>query len=319
MKGEYLYVFDRTHAAIAAERALLGGGVAARVMPIPAVIAAGCGIGLRVAEGQRAQANVLLHAQKIASDVHCIADGFPLYLAKPALSPALGLRPSDALAIVGCGGKTALLHRLAAELRNKTVLLATTTRILPPPKSLVDAANPEHLTAGINLLHGGFDGAKLTPPTAERLAALRPAAGYTLLECDGSKGLPLKGWAAHEPVIPPWVTATVGVCTTRPVGTALSAENVHRPAIFCALTGAKPGETITLPHIAAMISHECGLFGKAVGRRYLLVNQVESDAQAAQAQELASLLPQAFKHTLSGILTGSVQQAAVTLLDGEAK
>lgn len=45
---ELILTFKNSHDAIAAEQALLGAGVMARVMPLPAHIAAGCGICLRV-------------------------------------------------------------------------------------------------------------------------------------------------------------------------------------------------------------------------------------------------------------------------------
>jgi len=317
---DYLYVFETAHAAIAAEQALLGGDLAVRVMPVPTAIAAGCGIGLRVPKSQLVQANTLLKAQEIANDVHHVAPAFPLYQAKALFSPALGLIPGDALAIVGCGGKTALLHRLAAELRSEIVLLATTTRILFPTIS-IDNVCPPALQAGVNLFHGGFgdDNKKLLPPDLAYLETLRSSGDYTLLECDGSKGLSLKGWAEYEPAVPSWSTVTVGVCTLWPVSTVLSEENVHRPDIFSRLTGAKLGDVATFAHVAAMISHEDGLFGKAVGRRYLFLNQVESEEQMTQALELVAILPQMFKDSLTGILAGSVQQGTVTLLSGEAK
>ena len=316
--GDLLFVFDRTHAAIAAERALLNSGHPVRVMPVPTAITAGCGIGLRIGANRRAETVALLHTQKITAEVYAIGGRYSLVQARPVFSAALDLQQSDTVALVGCGGKTALLHRLAAELRCETVLLATTTRILPPPERLIDHINPEHATLGTNLLHGGLDGEKLTPPPLERLAALRTVKGYTLLECDGSKGLPLKGWANYEPVVPPQATITVGVCTLWPVGEIFSEENVHRPEHFCTITGAELGRPITLAHISAMISHENGLFGKAAGRRHLLINQVENQAQTAQAEELISLLPQDFQSSLSSILIGSVLQGAVTLFGREA-
>ena len=314
--SDYLFVFDHTHAAIAAERALLEGGFSVGVMPVPTAIAAGCGIGLRVKPDQRVAAATLLLAQAITTELYHIGSGYPLVSAKPVFSGALRLQSGDAVALVGCGGKTTLLHRLAAELRSQTVLLATTTRILPPPESLIDTINPQRLSVGVNLLHGGMDGKKLMPPEAAQLEALCPAKGYTLLECDGSKGLPLKGWADYEPVLPAWTTVTVGICTLRPVGEILSTKNVHRPALFCRLTDAEPGTPLTLAHVAAMVSHEAGLFGKAVGRRFLFINQVETAAQTAQAQEFVSILPQDFRESLTGILIGAVQQGAVTVAGG---
>lgn len=47
-EAEIIFTFRSTHDAIAAERALAGAGLGARVLPLPAQIGAGCGLCLRV-------------------------------------------------------------------------------------------------------------------------------------------------------------------------------------------------------------------------------------------------------------------------------
>lgn len=232
-----------------------------------------------------------------------------------AFTRALGLGQGDVAALVGCGGKTALLHRLAEENRGGTVLLSTTTKILHPPARLLDRvlAPGEKPGRGINLLCRQEDAAgKLSGPTSDALAPLCPAGGLTLLECDGSAGKPLKGWTEHEPVIPPFATLTVGVCTLWPVGRPLTEALAHRLPLYRALTGGEPGKPVELAHIAAMAD---GMFQKAAGRRILLINQVETPAAMEQAHHLAGLLkgtgPEA-------ILAGSVWRGIVRAIGGTA-
>ncbi len=57
---EVVITFAVTRAAIAGERVLLAAGLKVRVMSRPAVLGDGCGICLRVAEGDRERAVAIL-------------------------------------------------------------------------------------------------------------------------------------------------------------------------------------------------------------------------------------------------------------------
>lgn len=63
---EILFTFGTTSAAIAAEQALLNGGIAVGVMALPSEIHAGCGICLRVPPASLAQAQAALAAAGLA-------------------------------------------------------------------------------------------------------------------------------------------------------------------------------------------------------------------------------------------------------------
>ena len=117
----------------------------------------------------------------------------------------LGLRPG-VTAVIGSGGKTSLLRRLAEELPG-TVLLCTTTHIRPFEEyPLLTAPTPEDIRKALTAhrvlcLGTPCENGKLTAPSlsVETLATL---ADYVLVEADGSRQLPLKAHEAHEPVIP---------------------------------------------------------------------------------------------------------------------
>src|ERR1043166_7206335 len=53
---------------------------------------------------------------------------------------ALGVQPGEVVSLIGAGGKTTTLYRLASELREdgKKILLTTTTKIFKPTKPHVD-------------------------------------------------------------------------------------------------------------------------------------------------------------------------------------
>jgi len=113
---------------------------------------------------------------------------------------------------------------------------------------------------------------KIIAPTMERLAVVCAGASLTLLECDGSKGLPIKGWAAHEPVVPTFATVTIGVLPLWAIGMPVSKETVHRVERFCAITGAVLGDVVRVEHLASVVNHPDGLFAKTRGRRVLFLN-----------------------------------------------
>ena len=117
----------------------------------------------------------------------------------------LGLRPG-VTAVIGSGGKTSLLRRLAEELPG-TVLLCTTTHIRPFEEyPLLTAPTPEDIRKALTAhrvlcLGTPCENGKLTAPSLS-IETLATLAGYVLVEADGSRQLPLKAHEAHEPVIP---------------------------------------------------------------------------------------------------------------------
>ncbi|MCI6785078.1 MAG: putative selenium-dependent hydroxylase accessory protein YqeC, partial [Clostridiales bacterium] len=111
-------------------------------------------------------------------------------------------------ALIGGGGKTTLLYTLTEELRKKgTVLLCTSTHIMRPTQyEVLERASEAEISAALSA-HGAVcvgepsaEG-KLGPPSLS-FDALARLADYVLVEADGSRRLPLKAHAPHEPVIP---------------------------------------------------------------------------------------------------------------------
>ena len=95
--------------------------------------------------------------------------------------------------------------------------------------------------------------------TAPELAfeKLLPMADYILAEADGSKHLPLKAHAAHEPVIPPEANQTILGVTQ---------------------------DTIVTPELAARLINLEGFHTR------VLVNQAQTQRELALARELAAYL-----------------------------
>ena len=156
-------------------------------------------------------------------------------------------------AVIGSGGKTSLLRRLAEEVPG-TVILCTTTHIRPFAEyPLLTMPTPETMGQALAIsrvvcVGTPCENGKLTAPALpmETLAGL---ADHVLVEADGSRQLPLKAHGPHEPVIPAASRLTICVVGASGFGKPIR-ETVHRPERFCALTGAEGSATVT-PELAA--------------------------------------------------------------------
>jgi molybdenum cofactor cytidylyltransferase len=113
-----------------------------------------------------------------------------------------------------------------------------------------------------------------------------------LIEADGSRMLPLKAPAAHEPAIPGWVKMVVVVAGMSGLGKPFSPETVHRMDHFAGLSGLKPGERISVEALARVLAHPQGGLKHIPddARRIALLNQADSPDQRLEAGRLADLL-----------------------------
>ena len=199
----------------------------------------------------------------------------------------LGLRPG-VTAVIGSGGKTSLLRRLAEELPG-TVLLCTTTHIRPFEEyPLLTAPTPEDIrkaltTRRVLCLGTPCENGKLTAPSLS-IETLTTLAGYVLVEADGSKRLPAKAHAAWEPVLPPERNRTVCVFGASALGQPIQ-DAAHRPELFASLAEVFPEAVIT-PAIAARVLAKEGNFD------ILFINQADVlEDPTAALQPFADTLP----------------------------
>lgn len=209
------------------------------------------------------------------------------------LHEALGIRPG-VTSVIGSGGKSTLLARLAEELRAKgaTVALATTTHFMPFEGVAtvtghdVDEVRAALAAGGVACVavpaEGPAGAAGKLGPGALAPAELARLADYVLVEADGSRRLPLKAHAAWEPVVPEGSTQSVLVVGASGFGRPVR-ETVHRPERFCELVGCSPEDEATPEAVAAVIRAE-GVAGRVV------VNQCEGEGALAYARRLEALL-----------------------------
>lgn len=207
-------------------------------------------------------------------------------------------------AIIGGGGKTTLLYTLIEELRKKgSVLLCTSTHIRIPEQYPLVTGGVEELhrvlSAHRAVCAGTYakSGKLAAPPVPfEELSAL---ADYVLVEADGSRGLPLKAHAAHEPVIPSNAQRVVLVVGADGFGGKIQ-EVCHRPELYAERAGASVTDLVT-PELAARV-----ILAEGFGDR-VYINKMESADDYAQAERLAKLLP-------CPVVAGSLHKGVFTCL-----
>jgi len=243
------------------------------------------------------------------------------------LSEALGVKRDEVVALVGGGGKSSAMFRLAREAveHGGAAITTTTTKIFAAQIALAPAhvkaaeATRERVTAALaahrhvlvigppNAETGKADGVSLE--LFHRLRTWCPDA-CILNEADGSRMRPFKAPAEHEPVIPPETTLVVPVVGADVLGKTLDAAHVHRPELVSALSGAPVGATITPELVARVLSHRHGgLKGVPDGARVVVViNKVEALSDRAPAQETARRL----------LREPAIQSVVLTTLRGES-
>jgi molybdenum cofactor cytidylyltransferase len=229
--------------------------------------------------------------------------------ADATLAAALGIARGDVVALVGGGGKTTVMFRLAREIveRGERVVTTSTTHIFAEQIKLAPAyvrtadATPSSVGAALDahghvLVIGDADpttgrAAGVSADVFTRLRAWCPAA-CLLNEADGSRGRPFKAPAPHEPAIPPETTLVVLVVGADVFGAPLDAEHVHRPERVAALTGAAPGAPVTPELVARVLTHPEG--GRknvpSAARVSVLINKLDAIADRTPAREAARRL-----------------------------
>lgn len=265
------------------------------------------------------------------------------------LVTALRIRPKEVVAFTGGGGKTTTMFRLAEELRSagQRVVTTMTTKIFvtqmarAPARLILEGEGALLAQLGSTLAEHGHvliaggtvveqDKVQGVPPELLDRVAAHPAVDALLMEADGSRRLPFKAPAAHEPVIPTSATIVVPMMGLDVLGRPLDAEHVHRPERIAALTGAALGDLVTPGLVAAVLAHpEGGAKGTPPGARLIpFLNKAEDEASLVAAREISRRLLQ--HDRIDTVLIGAAQAddpvrevwgrtGAVVLAAGEAK
>ena len=245
------------------------------------------------------------------------------------LQQALMLEGRGVVSLVGAGGKTSLMFKLADEVAaaGDAVMTTTTTKILKPtPRqsshliisdsvdTIIRAAgdllnnNQRHITVAASQVLPDNKFIGLPPEVIDALAETK-LFRWIIAEADGAARKPLKAPADHEPVIPGSSTQVIGICGLSAVGNPLTDKWVHRSERFAEITGLRRGAGISAAAVADMLIHENGIFKNTPSSalRIAFLNQADVPGAQAAGKSITDLLANKQKTGLNRIVIGQIK------------
>ena len=212
-----------------------------------------------------------------------------------SLIESLDLRAREVISLVGAGGKTTLMFRLAKELllAGEKVVTTTTTKIMTPSSEetpclfvhsdeeklkefvLQHIDEYRHITLARERLESGkLEGIS---PDFVGLLCNSPEIDRMIIEADGAAGRPVKAPREWEPVIPSHTTLVIGLLGVDGVGKELNEENLFQAERISQLTGIPMGGKMTCEGMAILMIHPQGIFKGTPhsSRRVAFINKVD--------------------------------------------
>lgn len=208
--------------------------------------------------------------------------------------------PHAVISLVGAGGKTSTMYQLAEECRarGKRVIVTTSTHIACPkeyPVAVIQKAEqlssiygeklPQVLVVAGERIE---DKNKLTGMQISELGRLAEYCDVLLIEADGSRRLPFKICAEHEPVICDVTQGVIGCVGVSAVGQR------WKDACFRweRMEGCLEQETIQPRQVAEILAdRNVGMRKRAGDRAYrVILNQVDDEERLGIAQEIVGYL-----------------------------
>ncbi len=244
------------------------------------------------------------------------------------LRQALMLGESGVISLVGAGGKTSLMFKLAHELAlgGETVLTTTTTKIFEPGPEQSSCVLVSDSVARLLDQAGGFidhhphitmardrqaGKGKLVgfPPEAVEALWQSQLFQWIVVEADGAAGRPLKAPADHEPVIPACTSCLVGLAGLSGIGRPLTDQWVFRPERFAELAGISLNSAVTETAVAEVFLHPKGVFKNAADKaaRIVFLNQADTPAHHAAGKRIARLLTETLITGMPRVVIGQAR------------
>ncbi len=243
----------------------------------------------------------------------------------PLLKDILKLKGRGVISIIGAGGKTSLMFRLARELAesDRSVLTTTTTKIfMPCPEQspntiiadsfyeLIETLRRElnrfnHLSAGSRQI-----------PACGKLQGFEPGIinelwqaaffDWIIVEADGAKRRSLKASDLHEPVVPGSTTHLVFVTGLDAIGKPLNDKYVYRAKIFSKNTDLPMGEPVDEQSVAICTALEVKkasiLLSSAL--KFVVLNKADTPDKLKSGRKIAACLEK--QNFYSGIVITSL-------------
>ncbi len=252
----------------------------------------------------------------------------PILERQRSLGDSLGLREKEVISLVGAGGKTTLMFRLARELflSGKRVVTTTTTKILEPGSgetvSLFVHRDEEELK---QFVQKHLDQYKHLTIATERLGLKKlkgisselvdklwssSEADYIVVEADGAAGRPVKAPRMGEPVIASSTTMVVAILGVDGVEREIDEENVFQAERVAKMTGIPLGEKMTEEGMAVLVTHPEGIFKGAPpsSRVIVLLNKVDVPSGVVKAKKIAQEIIEKRHPQIERIVLGRLKE-----------
>ena len=209
----------------------------------------------------------------------------------------------EIITVIGAGGKSTCIRYLAEKYKSagKRVLVTTTTHMRMPQTGACLGGTAEEIlqtleatgyaAAGIPVKEGGADKIKGLP--GDVLARGIDAADVTLIEGDGSRGLPVKVPASHEPVIVPQTTRILLVAGLSCLGEELG-KVCHRRELAGRILNCRPDHRLS-PEDLAVLLREGYLFPLRERGKGIPVTVVLNQGDTRERREKAERCRQSIK------------------------
>lgn len=202
------------------------------------------------------------------------------------------------ISFVGAGGKSSLIDAIAkwGSNQGKKVLVTTTTHIFKPQSEIL-ATSEKQLQKIWEAGHWAVIGAieekkpqKLKMPDSDWMKQAMELADLVLIEADGSKRLPCKVPADHEPVLLPESDIVVAVLGLSALRHSLK-ECCFRTEQAKRLLSEDENHLLTEEDMAIILLSEQGLRKDVKDRRYIAVlNQCDDDTVRKRAEKIGKML-----------------------------
>lgn len=220
------------------------------------------------------------------------------------------------ISFVGGGGKTSLIYELGNELKKlgKKVIITTTACMFIPEDNVVLTGrkidiievlcHENIVTVGMLDAHkkGNFDKGQLKDKDRsdnfkEKICGLQKEiaeslielADFVLVEADGSRRLPLKVPAEHEPVILNGSDLVVGVCGINAIGKSIK-EICHRSNLVSGFLNTDEEHIVSPGDAAKILSSSKGTRKNVTGSYKVIINKADTVEELEKAKEVSKEL-----------------------------
>jgi probable selenium-dependent hydroxylase accessory protein YqeC len=244
------------------------------------------------------------------------------------LTGALGIKAREVISLVGAGGKTTLMFRLAQELSfsGKKVVTTTTTKMLTPTSGETSSLfiDPDeekikdfvrhhldqfhHITVARERLESG----KLKGISPNLVEGLWRSHGIDtiIVEADGAAGRSVKAPRKNEPVIPASTTLVVAILGVDGMAMQLNEKNVFQSEKVSNITGIPIEERLTDEAMGLLITHPEGIFKgtPSSSRVVVFLNKVDIPNGVAKAKSIGQKVLDKKHRQIERIVLGQLKK-----------